>query len=260
MPQIGRQQNVGYAKEAVRNTAESEATIWFPKSEFNLELQNEYFEDVSSIGRRENNLGKEITTQLASGNQSGIMDADYIGFLLFHSLGNVNSVQDGTTGAYNHTFSLLQNVELPTFTAFYNRSSEGQFKVRGCNVGSLELAFATDESTYSADILAIAEDSDSGQVPAYAKPARYLMGKNTKLFYAPTAAALDASTDEIIITNATVNINANGESDVALGRLNPFDTHHKNFEVELTFSGKVRNAVYNGWRESNSGRSKLSVN
>lgn len=242
MPRIGRKLNLGFATESVRNTAETTANVWLPKMDMSIQLQNEMFEDTSGVGRREGLVGHEIVNQRLAGSLSGVMDADYLGYHLKHVFGTVATAQEGTTGAYTHEFTVNQLAQIPTFTLFYDRGAEGQFKARGCAFQSFELQFSTEDAQYSGEIIGLEEMADSGQTSAYAKPVNYLLGKNAKLYTAATVADTDVVEDrtEAIIRNASITYNTNADFDLALGNVNPHDIHSKQFLVELSITAVVR--------------------
>lgn len=193
MPQIGRQITVGYAKDSIRNTAQSAATSFFSWKEFEVDVKNEYFEDNSAFGIRESIVAKEITQQSVEGKLTDFIDpsGSALGQMLFHTFGQVTTNQWGSTGAYQHVFGrFLNNVQVPTFTLQYQKSDIGNIRARGCAIKTLELDFTDKECTLKVDFIGIAEETGQSQTVVLTKPTQSLLGKNILTKIASTIGGL----------------------------------------------------------------------
>jgi hypothetical protein len=245
MPKIQRNGYVGWKKEGTRNTVEATAsTVYLPFTDFDPVLKNEYYKDESAFNKRQSLLGQAISGQSVEGKMGGLADPDYVGYLLMGLYGSCTSVQDGTTGAYEHTFAVLQNTELPTHTLQYERSDEGIYQSRGVQVDGMEFDFSSKEvGKYSADLKGLEEAAGTSQTVAYAKPTRVLQGKNVTAKYATTVSGLSSGT-AFNISNVKVSPKNNLEYDWVLGSLSPADLYAKNFEAEISFTGLVSSTAF----------------
>jgi hypothetical protein len=241
MPKLGRQDNFGYAKETTRLTPATTATNWFPYTSLDLQPVNEYFEDNSAIGTRVSLIGQELAAQSVEGSIEGKIDLDTVGYYLFHTLGAVTSVS--ALGATTHTFpgtAGFNNIQIPSFTAFYQRSDIGWLKANSCIIKDFEITASTGtDANIKASVIGISEGAATSQSPAYTDVVNYIFGRFAGLKFATTYAGLSAGT-VLDTKSVTVKINNNSDYDWALGSLNPVDVLAKQLEFELSFSAMVK--------------------
>lgn len=113
-------QRFGIKKEAVRGTAETTPTSWFPVlkgTEFNY-----------SLGLLDNDVLKGDPTMLppVAGKKSGAgkiklpLDAQTCGEVFYSLLGGKAAAQQGGTAAYKHTFTVAAGLQKPSYTFFYD--------------------------------------------------------------------------------------------------------------------------------------------
>lgn len=245
-PQLLRQQYLGYKKEAVRNTAETSASVWLPVAEFDLQPQQDYFVDDSQFGRRESVFGKFLQHSHLAGKLKGYQDADYLGYWLSLAMGKVASVT--ALGATTHTFTVfntdagnVKSLSLPTASLFYSRGEEGKFIGKGINVDKLTLDYGENEATFEADIMGISEALDGGSPnPAYTTPSKYLMTRHVIAKSAATIAGLSAGTTEPI-RNLKIAFTNNVKPDWSVnGTEFPYDYLAHEFSAEISFTQVVR--------------------
>jgi hypothetical protein len=187
--QKGRQQQLGVKLEATRLTAETTGfTRFVPWTNFEARNVIEYEVDESAFANRATMLDKHIATRHAQFNIGGKVDTATIDFWLHTTLGASTAVT--ALGATTRTYTLLQSLQLPTFTAQYTRGAEGNKKLTGASPASLEISFTPEDSSYTVEGHAISETAGNAVTAVYAVSTTKLTGKNTKLYYATTQAAL----------------------------------------------------------------------
>lgn len=190
--QKGRQQYLAIKPEATRYTAETTGfTKFLPWSDFSFQNENGYENDESAMGTRGKLLNKVLATQYGSFSFGSKVDADNILLPLYHFFGSATPTT--ADGATTWAFAMLQNIELPTFTAQYSRGDEGARRMVGCMVNTLNLTFGLDDSKYTVDGFGISEEAGNALTVATTKPARYLLGRHTSIKLADNIAGLGAA-------------------------------------------------------------------
>lgn len=154
----GQQNDVGFAHGA----AATLATKFFSFSEFsaveNPELIDitDYEGNRSTFAQRQNGI---IPYSFAF---KGSIEVDKIGYFLYLLGGVISSVQDGSTGAYQHTVTFLNNIVLPPFTLFYYNGAEGYRRLQGCRMKNMTVEIGETEASFSGEGLFIdADDTPS---------------------------------------------------------------------------------------------------
>ena len=242
-PTLGRNLAFGYAKEADRNQPANSPSHWFGYTEFGLEAKPEYQEDNSGFGRPEKLLAQHKDQEHIEGSMGGILDADQIGFWLYHFFGQCSSVQQGTTGAYKHTFTRSNTTEFPTFSAFYTKAPARSLRSVGTQIKSLNLDFKRKESSYKAELVALREEPISPLNPAYTQPENYLMFRHLRVRSASSVAGL-TSGDNQSIQNLSINLTNETKPDFSTDStpsVYPLDINQLGFEFEIKFSQIIRN-------------------
>jgi len=185
----GRQQYVSVKTEATRLTAE---TATFTRNirwkGFDCKNELSYENDDSSYNNVGALIDKQIASVHASWSLSSKLDVDEVDFFLHHTWGS--SAPTTALGATTRVYTMLQSLQLPTFTVQFERGTEGAKKVRGCSPATIELNFGVDDSNYSVSGHAVLEDAGNVLTPAYTAPLRKLMGKDVTMYFAATLAAL----------------------------------------------------------------------
>ena len=243
MSLLGRRVDVGLAKEASRLTAETTPVVWLPKVSFDLQRKNEYFEDTSSFGRVEELLNADIAQSWAEGSIEGMLDADTIGYPLFHTFGSVNSVT--TSGATTHTFDIAQTETLPTATYFYELAQVGWLRSVGVAHKDLEISIETMGAggKYKSSLVAIKEETVSTQTPSYTKPTRFFIGKHTTAKIAANTAGLSGASN-VGIKKATIKVNRNSEVDFDLGSQTGVEVYSKQASCEVTLTATMKTTAF----------------
>lgn len=239
----GRQQYVAIGNEATRLTAKTTSfTNWVPFEDFSSMNENTELEDRSGFNNRGALLSKYVAHQVGKGSLSGKIDTDNVLWALHHTFGT--STPTTALGATTWVFSLLQNVELPTFTVQFTRGDESFRRLRGSSISKLDLDWSKDDGKYSTDFMAIAEETGQSLTPAYTTPTRYLMGRHITAYFATTLAGLGTVASPtgttFKITSLKVSIETGVDEVAEFSTLNPSnvtaDGHKIMVEMEVLLS------------------------
>lgn len=263
-PIIGRQRYVGYAKETTRNVAASAPTRWIPVNKFSPNPDYKYFSDKSGFGSRNAMNKKYLAQEMFMANLEVVLNVDYIGEMLFHLFGQVVSVQDGVTGAFEHTFTNLESTELPTFTIFYTGEGGQNYYATGCSVTKVDIEVPVGEGAPVAkfEVMGIKEVVDvTARTPAYTTSERMMMGRHLDILYADTVALLGTvitatGTDPAIAPvkrpgrDFNLSINNNSEVDQSYNAGAVYDILGKEVDYSATFSEIVRDFNAKTWQNA----------
>jgi hypothetical protein len=194
MPAIkGRQNYLAVKTEATRLTAETTSfTRWVPWKTWESKNEVGYEIDDSAYDNRGALLDKQVATQYGVWTVGGKLDVDQVDFFLHHLIGS--STPTTALGATTRVYTLLQSLQLPTFTTQFERGDETFKKLTGCSVASGEINIGVDDSNYSFSGHAVKEDAGNSLTPAYATPSRKLMGKDVTMYFATTLGGLGSVT------------------------------------------------------------------
>lgn len=239
---IGRKLTVGYAREATRLTAEASADVWLPFTDFDFQVRNEFITDESAVGSRAQITDEYLTKQMGEGNLSMNVAPEYVGYILYLAHGSVSSAQEATSGAYKHTYSMLNSsLDLPTGTLFYQSMKDAitNKKAAGVTVNSYEISGGANEIIkMTANFMGLSEVADGGSpTPSYSDSVA-LLGRDVTIKYATTYAGLSAGT-ELCIDTFKVSYNNNVELVQCLGDLNPSHNFGKANTVDIELTGKI---------------------
>ena len=239
----GRQQYLAIKPEATRFTAETTGfTKFLPWTDKVFNNETAYENDESAIGNRGKLLDKTLSSQYGTFSFGSKVDADNILLPLYHTFGAATPTT--ADGATTWAFSFLQNIQLPTFTAQYERGDEGAKRMVGCTVNTLNLVFGLDDSKYTVDGSAIKEEAGNAQTVAYSKPERKLVGRHAKLYYADDLATVTSGGTEIKIKSIETTIENGVDALRAheLGDVNPSEITADGITVQITFDSLIKTA------------------
>lgn len=234
----GRQEYLAVKTEATRLTAETATfTRFVPFTTFESKNEIAYDVDESAYGNRGALLDKQIVSQYGVWSSAGKLDVDVIDFYLHHTIGA--STPTTALGATTRVYSLLQNLQLPTFTTQFTRGDEGAKRLVGCSPATLEISFSQEDSSYTVSGHAITEQAGNALTAAYTKPTRKLLGRNLNMYHAATLAGLGsiASPDGTAFKVRTAKIAVNNGVDATkhfeLGTLTPTDIPADGYKITL---------------------------
>lgn len=230
--QVGRQLEVGVAVEGVRGTGEAAPTKWIKHVTADIIPRTEKAVDDNVRGVLEDSEGARVVREWFEGELSGILHADMLGYLLLSIYGSVSS-QSGS-GAYTHTFSVLQDVQHPTLTFFRKDGDVESQAYAGGVISALEISASTDDYLrFSATVMA------SGEA-AHTEEATYdteydFIGKDVTVKVATTEGGL-SSAQPIKAKTLTIRFDPGVIADYVLGSNNPDDHYNGKMAIEVEFS------------------------
>lgn len=221
---LGRQIQVGFAKEAVRGTAEAAATYYVPFNEAAVEDKIEQAIDDQAQGVIEDASEAKIIGQYADIQLKGAVGDKTFPLLLLATLGAVNTAAnpDAAGTVKDHTLTVSQNIQHQSLTVFLNDPLAAQdYKhALGC-IDSLELAYEQGNFiNFTAKMLA-KKGATATLTPATTAENLFLPQHFT-LKFASTVAGLTAAS-AIVIKSAKLSIAKGLEVDKVLGSVEPVD-------------------------------------
>jgi len=140
---LGRQLQVGFAKEAVRGTAEAAATFWLPFSEGSVEEKVELINDEQALGVIEDTNDAKITKLYSEITAKAALSDKSFPLVLFATLGALATAAnpDGAT-VKDHTITVAQSLQHQSLTVFLNDPLSGvDYKYPLGMIDSLDLDY-----------------------------------------------------------------------------------------------------------------------
>lgn len=245
MPSLGRLNPFGLAKETTRMTGQTSPTVFLPYSSIETNPMNKYQASNEAIGVRHNLTNNELLNQWQEGKLDGMLNTDTIGYLMSFLFGSISSVQTGTTGAYTHTFTVNNNVQLPSFSAFYQRGDVGWLRARGACLEDIDISSdMSNDAKYTSAIKAIQEENVSAQTAVYTDTKSHnLLSRHCTVRYATTVSGLSAGTT-FDVQKVNIKMKNNLHVDFALGTPYGVDIFAKQNEPEITFTAVLKSNVF----------------
>lgn len=234
--QIKRIYNSGIARETTRGT-KATPTFWLKPINFDVQDRVEIVKSERAFGRQEARDDSVIGKKYSSGSIEGEVFDKSFGLFLYGAMGDITTASLGS-GAYSHTFSVLQSSQHPSFTIVEKRGDVEQVAYVNSVIETLDLNLAVNEYVkFTAGIKGLSQVADTSTV-TYADE-NYFMAKNVTV---KTADAYDdlATGDSICVKNLTLSITKNIQDDECLGSEEPTDFLNQDFsltgEMEIYYS------------------------
>ena len=225
--QIGRLINVGIARETARGTAETTATFWLPKVDFDFNPAVEYAVDDSGLGVIDARSDAEVVKKLGEGSFGGIAYDKSFGLLLAVALGTW-STGDVADETYTHTFTRLNTNQHPALTIFHDDENiDEKHALAMLNQLTINCALG-DYVRYSAGFMSKVGASTSS-TPSYTAENSFL-AQHVSVKFADTVAALGTAS-AVALRGVNLTLNKNVEDWVNLGSTEPTDIVNKAFGV-----------------------------
>lgn len=230
---LGRQIQVGLAKEAVRGTAETAATYYIPFTEAAVEEKNDLLANEQAMGVLEDTTEAKSVSVSAEINLKGAVGDKTFPLLLLASLGSVASAAEiaPNTLVYDHTITVNQSVQHQSLTIFLNDPLGGQdYKhALGC-VDSLDLAYEQNKFVEFDAKLKALKGAVATLTPATTAENLFLP-QHFVFKLASSVAGLTAAT-AIPVKSFKLKISKSLEADTVLGNIAPVDFLCKKISIE----------------------------
>ncbi|MDP2654898.1 MAG: phage tail tube protein [Candidatus Omnitrophota bacterium] len=233
---IGRQIEVGVGVEETRGTVQSAPEKWMKKITANIVERAEKIVDQSTRGRLEDAENARVVRKWVEGDLEGNVHADAIGYLFLNIYGAVTStvVAGSAVPAYDHVFSLAQNLQHPSLTFVVK---DGGVQQRGFNGGMLSAltldASVNDFLKFKASIMA-REGATNADSVTYDTEYDFI-GRDIVVKVADTEGGLAGAT-ATKVKSLSVNWKTGLIPNHVLGSYSPDDIYNGQFEIDGQFS------------------------
>lgn len=229
---IGREVSVGIGRETSRGTPKV-SSYWIPWRTFDVEDKITAIPDAQAYGVIEDSTGLRVVSKWAEGALSGVVRHDAIGVLLLATFGtpvDVSGVEVSGTPeeatAYEHTFTVYQTHEHPSFTIEVADPVEGDVAFPLAMINSLEIAADLNEFVlFTANVMS----SPSQATPvtaAYTTTPYDFIAEDMEIRTADDYDGLAAAPAKAI-KSTTLTIEKGLEKDDILGSTSPNDFLNK---------------------------------
>ena len=231
---ISRQNHVGLGIESARGTAVV-PTFWFPKMSLKLDDKVQRIEDESSVGVIEDAINGDVTQRYAEGEIGGRVDAEGLGLLFKILFGlNTSTAVSGQSGAFDHTFNILQSAQHPTFTVGMKDPNTGNGFAYALGAMS-EFSLTSEINKYAEYKMKFRANSKttagSSYSPSYSTVQTTFLPQHGSIKIATNYAGLAGAT-AIECKKFELSIKKNIEDDQVLGNISAIDRLNKQFVIE----------------------------
>lgn len=227
---IGRQIELGLAKETARGTAKTVADRWIKNVVANIIPRAEKVIDDGTRGKFEDSDQARLVRQWYEGDLEGIAQADALGWMFLNVYGTVASAQNGTTGSYNHTFSVNQIPQHNSLTIFAKDGSVVQEVISNGMINQLSLMASMDDFVrFKAGFIGAVGSSNAAS-PSYGTEYDFI-GRDITVKIADTSAGL-AGAAAIPVKSMEVTWDQGLIPSFVFGAYTPTDIFNSKFSIE----------------------------
>lgn len=236
---IGKQLQIGIAKETVRGTAITTASYWIAVDDWNIEERYNNAVDVQTYGLIEDSVSQTRVKNWSEGQIkfpiSGTSSAVFF-LSLFGT--DTPTTHSGETTIYDHTLTVAQTVQHQSLTFFVHdpiataNGATADYTYANGVVHKIEIDYSLGNFvTATASIKALAGSAAAVVFsPSQAIEDRFVPQYLT-FKVAANFAGLGAAS-AIKIKSAKITIDENSEDDEVMGQLGPRDFLNKEFKIE----------------------------
>jgi hypothetical protein len=235
---IGRQIQVGIAKEATRGTA-SVPTFWIPKEDVSVDDKMTYENNDESYGIITDSSDAVIVKQLSEGEIKGKVRDKSFGLILLGAMGTVASAVKETT-AYNHTFTLANTNIHQSLTVEVKNSAE-QIAYALAMVKSLKINVAVGKFVEYAIALTAKKGVTGSATPAYVTENEFI-AKHATMKIATNLAGLAGAT-AIPVRSLELSIDKGLTEEMGIGSIDPIEIYNQEFKVEGNIEAEYKDVA-----------------
>jgi hypothetical protein len=229
---VGRFIEAGVAVESTRGTAESTASKWVKNVTSDIILNVDKVVDDTTRGRFESNEKTRKVREWYQGELSGILHADVAGYLFLNVYGAVDSEALGS-GAYKHTFSVLNAIKHPTLSLFVKDGGVNQVVIPGAVIDTIGLTATTDDYIrFTADIVGKTGNANS-DTASYDTEYDFI-SRDISIKVADTEAGLGAA-PELKVKELSINYDLGIISNFVFKNYNPDNI----FQSRMVLDGSI---------------------
>jgi hypothetical protein len=238
---IGRQIELGVAKETVRGTAKTTADRWLRKVTASIFPKSEIAVDDTSRATFEDAEGSRVTRTWYEGDLEGILHADMLGYFLMNLYGTVNTAA-ATGTAKNHTFSMLQTPFHPSYTFFLKDGSVVQETISLGMFKSLSVMAKTDDYLRFKASMIGAVGAANAASPTYGTDFDFI-SRDIVIKMASTSGGLSGAT-AIPVKEMSIDWKQTLTPSFVFGGYPPTDILNSDFSIEGKFTLDFADTTY----------------
>jgi Phage tail tube protein len=222
---IGRQFQVGFAKEVTRGTVAA-PTYWVPFNDLTIDEKQEKVFDTQAYGVIEDTVAATTTKKWMEGTIGANLSDTTFGLVLLSLLGTLTShgAHSGETVVYDNIFNVQEGAQHKSLTIAVHDPASGQdYAYANSVISKLEIKYALKQFVqYTASIMGLSGTTESAYTPATTTENRFV----------PQYLTLTVAGTTIKVKSASISIDQNVEAQEVLGSLNPADFLNKEFKVD----------------------------
>jgi len=229
---IGRQVQLGIAKETVRGTSESVASYWIDTLDLDIDEKFNRVVEEQTEGVIEDSTGLQTVQRWVEGSFRAYIDDIVTPWFFYSLLGDVATfVHAGESAVYDHNITVGQSAQHQALSLFENDPLAGQDYKHGLGVlGSVEIAFEHAKILdFTANFMS-KKGETATLTPANTTVKRFLP-KHCSVKIADNLAGL-AGASVLPVNVLNLSINQNIEPDYVLGDEDPNDFYNKQMTIE----------------------------
>lgn len=236
---IGKQLQIGIAKETVRGTAKTSADYWIAMDDWAIEERYQNAVDTQVYGVIEDSVSQSRVKNWSEGEIKFPIAGTSTGVILLSLFGtSVAVLHSGESAVYDHTFTVKQSVQHQSVTflvhdpiATASGATADYLHANGV-IHKLDIEYSLGNFVMgTASVKALAGSSVGvALVPSQSAEPRFVP-QNLSFTLGATLGAVVSATP-IKVKSAKITIDAGDEDDDVLGQVAPRDFLNKEFSVE----------------------------
>lgn len=231
MKYIGRLFNIGMGRETARGVATA-AAYWIPTTSLTFDEETDQVTNEQSRGVIEDATDQNNTAKRGKGSMQGLIHDQSFGALLLNTFGTESGIAVVESGVSDHTFSVLETAQHPSFTITIAEPQEASGKTFPLGMfDKMEIDVGVGKySTFKGDF-STNKGTSTAETQAYTAQNIFLPQYGS-LYLASTYAGLSGASVTANIKTVQITISKNTEDDITIGNLDPIDRLNKQFAIE----------------------------
>ncbi len=229
---IGRQYQLGIAKETTRGTSESTASFWLDTLDLDIDEKFNRVVEEQTEGVIEDSTGLKTVQRWVEVSFRAYIDDISIALIFYSVLGTLaSSTHAGESAVYDHDITVAQTAQHQALSLFENDPMSGQdYKHALGVVSSIEIAFEHAKILDFTSNFMSKKGETATLTPANTAVKRFLPKHCTVKIADDLAGLSGASALGVEVLN--LSINQNVEPNYVLGSEDPDDFYNKQMTIE----------------------------
>lgn len=232
---IGRDIEAGVSVEETRGTVAPSMERAIKKVTAEVLPQAEHVTDDSTQGVLEDSRDRRVVQKWIEGDIEGSARVGMLGYFLYNLYGAVSSSEIDTSGVYEHTFTLQQDIKHPSLTVFLKDGDIAQYAYNGGMVTNFELNAAPDDLVRFTASMAARDSQDDSSTFSYDTDYDFI-GKDVTVKMADTSSGLGGAS-AMDVKDLTVTWDPNAITDeFVFGSYTPKDIYNAGMAIEVSLT------------------------